>query len=175
MALRMTNTWSRAAKIHLPLETSVRALNTLVRRAASQTLARTLIEKSKSLFPALLDELDDAPTAFNLDCAWTDDDEIQALNREHRGKDKPTDVLSFPFWEGETLWAGEEIPLGDLVLSLPTALRQAGELKHSLEREVAFLVVHGVLHLLGFDHDTPSKRRVMFAWQDEVFASLGLS
>lgn len=97
---------------------------------------------------------------------------MRALNFEHRGKNKPTDVLSFPFWEGETLFGGDEIPLGDLVISLATALRQASELKHCLEHEIAFLTIHGTLHLLGFDHDTPSKRRAMFAWQDEVFASL---
>lgn len=148
-------------------------MNALVRRAAARTLERTLAEKEKSLFPALRDEAHDA-SAFALDCSWMDDGEIEAINAQYRGKNRPTDVLSFPFWEGETLFGGEEIPLGDLILSLPTALRQAEELQHSLEREVAFLTIHGVLHLLGFDHDTPAKRRAMFAWQDEVFASLAL-
>lgn len=186
--LRATNSWSREARGFLPPESNVRALNTLVRRAAKLALGQTLALKSGVLFPALVEQLDgqvlafvalDAaprealPLAFSLDVSWTSDAQIQVFNRDYRGKDRPTDVLSFPFWEGETLFEGAEIPLGDLVLSLETAARQARELKHSLQHEVAFLALHGALHLLGFDHDSPSKRRAMFAWQDQLFEQLG--
>ncbi|RYX81136.1 rRNA maturation RNase YbeY [bacterium] len=176
VALRATNSWSREARTHLPSETGVRALNALVRRAATLTIERTLSEKNKAVFPALLDQLEDGEgSAFALDISWTDDAQIQVINRDYRSKDKPTDVLSFPFWEGESLFEGEELPLGDLIISLETAIRQANELKHSLQHELAFLAIHGTLHLLGFDHDTPSKRRTMFAWQDELFALLGIA
>lgn len=169
----MTNKWSRSAKTHLPPDGSTRVLNALVRGAAIQTLARSIESKPKSLFPALRDELSQEVLSFALDCSWTEDGEIAELNSQYRGKNHATDVLSFPFWEGETMWSGDELPLGDLVLSLQTAVRQAQELKHSLEDEIAFLTIHGVLHLLGFDHDSSSKRRTMFGWQDEVFAALG--
>ena len=176
LALRATNSWSPEARIHLPPETGVRSLNTLVRRATTLSVERTLRDKAKSLFPSLLEQLDgdgvESALCFALDVSWTDDGQIQTINRDYRGKDKPTDVLSFPFWEGESLFEGEELPLGDLLISLETAVRQASELKHSLQHELAFLAIHGTLHLLGFDHDTPTKRRAMFAWQDELFAAL---
>ncbi len=171
-SLRATHAWSREARTQLPATTGVRQLNALVRRAALLTTDRTLREKPQSVFPALREQLEGEVSAFALDVSWTDDSQIQTINRDYRGKDKPTDVLSFPFWEGESLFEGEELPLGDLIVSLETAIRQANELKHSLEDELAFLAIHGTLHLLGFDHDTPAKRRAMFAWQDELFAVL---
>lgn len=100
---------------------------------------------------------------------------MHALNHEYRGKDKPTDVLSFALFEssgeGDIVFPGEEnqFALGDLVVSIDTAARQAGELGHSLEREVAFLTIHGVLHLLGYDHARDSERRTMFARQDAIY------
>ena len=173
-ALRATNSWSPESRLHLPAQTGVRTLGALVRRAASLSVERTLQGKSKLLFPTLREQFDGADSAFSfsLDVSWTDDGQIRTINSDYRSKDKPTDVLSFPFWEGESLFGGDELPLGDLIISLETAVRQAGELKHSLEHELAFLAIHGTLHLLGFDHDTPTKRRAMFAWQDELFAAL---
>ncbi len=172
-SLRVVNSWSREARTHLPPETGVRSLNSRVRRAATLALSHTLEHKAKAVFPALREQLEhDDSRSFSLDVSWTDDAQIQTFNRDYRSKDKPTDVLSFPFWEGESLFEGDELPLGDLVLSLETAARQALELKHSLEHELAFLTIHGTLHLLGFDHDSPSKRRAMFAWQDELFEML---
>ena len=79
----------------------------------------------------------------------TGDEEIRELNRTYRGKDRPTDVLSFPM--GDRI-DGKFI-LGDVVISLDTAQRQAKELGHSLEEEVERLLVHGILHLLGYDHE----------------------
>lgn len=90
-----------------------------------------------------------------------DDRHIQELNRVHRDKDKPTDVLAFPLDEEPT----EGMPrlLGDVVISLPTALRQAQSRKRTLFPEVRFLLAHGVMHLLGFDHGTPTEKREMDA------------
>lgn len=91
----------------------------------------------------------------------TDDAGIRVLNREHRGKDRPTDVLSFPMDEGA---AGSQAPvLGDVVISLDTALRQAKARKRELIFEVRFLLAHGILHLLGFDHATPAQKKKMGA------------
>jgi probable rRNA maturation factor len=95
----------------------------------------------------------------------TNDARIHTINREHRGKDKPTDVLSFPQHE----FVAPEKPrgklplllLGDVVISLETALRQAKGRRRSLEDEVRFLLAHGILHLVGYDHATPSEKKVM--------------
>jgi probable rRNA maturation factor len=91
----------------------------------------------------------------------TDDEQIRLLNRAYRGKDEPTDVLSFSLREvsaGETpvdlCLLEEEPPLGEVYISVPTALRQAQTEGRSLEEEVAFLAVHGVLHLLGYEDET---------------------
>ena len=99
------------------------------------------------------------------------------LNRDYRQKDKPTDVLSFSLWEGEEAFfpsveQSQEKPLGDLVISFDTALRQAEELKHSLERELEFLAVHGTLHLWGYDHIRDADRRLMWRQQEEIIEKL---
>ncbi|WP_374709328.1 rRNA maturation RNase YbeY [Desmospora profundinema] len=106
-----------------------------------------------------------------------DDPVIHRLNREFRGVDRPTDVLSFPQWEpGEELVAvtGEPIPLGDVIISLPRAREQADTYGHSLQRELAFLAVHGFLHLLGYDHQNQAEENRMFARQEEILALAGL-
>jgi probable rRNA maturation factor len=83
----------------------------------------------------------------------TDDDEVRSLNRQFLGIDEPTDVLSFPDEGAEPFPDGGEPPyLGDIAIALPTAVRQAAELGHSLDAEVAHLLVHGLLHLKGYDH-----------------------
>jgi probable rRNA maturation factor len=94
----------------------------------------------------------------------TGDATVRDLNRRYRGEDAPTDVLSFAFGEdaGEfVLPPGESTRLGDVAISLPAARRQAKQAGHSLEREVALLLVHGLLHLLGYDHATDDDARVM--------------
>ncbi len=90
-----------------------------------------------------------APKAGSLAARLTSDAEVQRLNRRFRGKDKPTDVLSFP---GETTADGYHV--GDIVISVPTARRQAAEAEHTLARELRILLLHGLLHCLGYDHET---------------------
>jgi probable rRNA maturation factor len=99
----------------------------------------------------------------------TNDQRIQELNREHRGKDKPTDVLAFPLdLEDRPKRGGRALPrsdtpplLGDVVISLETALRQARSRRRELFAEVRFLLAHGILHLIGYDHATAAEKRVM--------------
>jgi probable rRNA maturation factor len=111
---------------------------------------------------AMLERLE-RPEA-ELSVLLTNDKTIQQLNRDYRHKDRPTDVLSFHF-EGGT--GDIELPdgwlLGDVVISLDTALRQAKGRKRSLEAEVRWLLAHGVLHLCGYDHATPDEKRSMVA------------
>jgi probable rRNA maturation factor len=97
------------------------------------------------------------PTA-ELSLVLTDDATIQQLNRDYRGKDTPTDVLSFAQQDVQGPTADV---LGDLIISLPTAQRQADERGHSLAAEVRILMVHGLLHLLGHDHLEPEERAEM--------------
>ncbi len=100
-----------------------------------------------------------APENSELSLVLCDDDFIQKLNHDHLGVNRPTDVLSFPLDadEHET----EIRLLGDIVISVETAVRQAAKLKHSVEFEVTFLLVHGLLHLMGYDHKTgPGLKRM---------------
>lgn len=106
---------------------------------------------------------------------FTDDSYIRVLNRNYRGVDSPTDVLSFALDEGEPMPdAGEEDLLGDVVISLQAALRQGEEYGHGIRREVAYLTAHGVLHLLGYDHQDEESRTVMREKEEAALAALGL-
>ncbi|MBW3624607.1 MAG: rRNA maturation RNase YbeY [Armatimonadetes bacterium] len=113
------------------------------------------------------------PDTLEISLLLCDDATIRALNREYRGKDRPTDVLSFPQEEGPAMplgWAEEEIPhvLGDVVLSVETARRQAEEHGGALQEEAEALLAHGIFHLLGYDHETPEKRAAMRARENEL-------
>lgn len=107
-----------------------------------------------------------------------DDEEIAEMNEQYRNKPRPTDVLSFAQSEGEEFpgmemaFGVETRMLGDIVISVDTAVRQAAERHHSLQTEIEFLAVHGCLHLQGYDHQTSAQRRVMWKQQDEVIAVL---
>ena len=97
---------------------------------------------------------------------------MRGLNRRYRKKDRTTDVLAFPMREGETGFCSTM--LGDVVISIPTARRQALEAGHSLNDEVAALLVHGILHLCGYDHERSGEEeaRRMEAREKELFALL---
>ena len=107
------------------------------------------------------------------------DERIQELNRDYRGMDQPTDVLSFALRDGggepEYESGEEDLLLGDIVISIETAQRQALEYGHSLERELGFLFVHGCLHLLGYDHGTEEEGRIMGEKEETILTSLGLN
>lgn len=104
----------------------------------------------------------------------TGDRKMRALNRDYRGIDRTTDVLSFAMSEaGAGEVAGGPMPLGDIVISAPKAALQAEEAGHSTDDEMTFLLVHGLLHLAGFDHETnAADKRRMFKKQDELIGKL---
>lgn len=106
-------------------------------------------------------------TRSEISLAFVGDETIAQLNRKWRRKAKPTDVLSFPLLEGtptEILARAEGVLLGDVIVSVPTAQRQADERNRSLVDEITTLLAHGVLHLLGFDHPTDDAEREMDAY-----------
>jgi probable rRNA maturation factor len=108
-----------------------------------------------------------------LSVALVHDDEMHRLNRDYRGKDRTTDVLAFALREGEATALQEPGLLGDVVVSVPAAARQALERGHSVEHELRELLVHGILHLLGYDHErSPSEARRMFGKARQVIAAL---
>ncbi len=106
---------------------------------------------------------------------YVDDVTIHQLNREYRQCDRPTDVLSFALEEGEGPPPPPGVPrmLGDVVISVETGLRQAEERGHSDEAELGLLMIHGLLHLLGEDHDTPARKKKMWARQATLLSLLG--
>ncbi|AIX08189.1 MULTISPECIES: rRNA maturation RNase YbeY [Bacillus] len=106
-------------------------------------------------------------------------DDIHQINKEYRGKDAPTDVISFALeeeGEGEIEIVGAEMPpvLGDIIISADRTREQAEEYNHSFKRELGFLAVHGFLHLLGYDHMTKEEEEEMFTKQKELLDAYGL-
>ena len=106
---------------------------------------------------------------------FVDDDQITALNERWRDKPRATDVLSFSALEADMPPDGSpSVELGDIIVSVPTAERQALEQEHSLERELCWLVSHGLLHLLGWDHPDDSKLEAMLQCQEQLVAMAGI-
>ena len=122
---------------------------------------------------------------------FVDNDEIREINNETRGIDRPTDVLSFPMLDYEDKkvfkemyknyefsqsdFDGDELVLGDVVLSLERALEQSEEFNHSFEREASYLVVHSILHLLGYDHMEDEDKLVMRKREEEILNKLNIT
>ncbi|MBS5925626.1 MAG: rRNA maturation RNase YbeY [Clostridium sp.] len=127
---------------------------------------------------------------FEISLLFVDNDEIREINNETRNIDKETDVLSFPMLDypkdrvfkdvyknyefDETYMDGEELVLGDIVLSLEKALEQSNEYNHSFKREASYLVVHSVLHLLGYDHMEEDEKKVMRKREEDILGQLDI-
>lgn len=102
----------------------------------------------------------------------TDDCRIRELNREYRGIDSPTDVLAFAMQDDKDSKNLNPNLLGDIVISLETAERQAKATHHSIDREVVLLTIHGILHLIGYDHITNEEASIMFEKQDYLLKNI---
>lgn len=124
-------------------------------------------------------ELEALSPQTEVDITLVDDTAIHELNRTYRGIDRPTDVLSFALDEGEEEPEvdDDEIEhlLGDVIISAPTAVRQGEEYGHGLEREMTYLAVHGMLHLLGYDHMEEKDKLIMRKREEEVLRRLDLA
>lgn len=106
---------------------------------------------------------------------FVDEEMIQNLNREMRGIDKVTDVISFALEDGETCIFEELRVLGDIYICIPRMIEQALDYGHSEKRELSFLVVHGLLHLLGYDHMEAEDEKKMFSLQEEILNEEGIT
>ncbi|MEO3434853.1 rRNA maturation RNase YbeY [Inquilinus sp. CAU 1745] len=126
---------------------------------------------------AALEAGDAAEEEVEIGIAFADDERVRVLNRDYRGKDKPTNVLSFALTEGEETPApmGGPVMLGDLVLARETVLREAAEQGKAPRDHAVHLIVHGVLHLLGYDHLTDADALLMERTEAAVLARFGLA
>jgi probable rRNA maturation factor len=102
------------------------------------------------------------------------DDAMRELNRDHRGKDVPTDVLSFPLLDVDHVSGEDERMIGDVVISVDTARKQAADYDAPLQRELERLLIHGILHVLGHDHMEADEREKMEAEERRLASSIGM-
>ena len=134
-------------------------------------------------------DMEDCPYEVELNVILTDNNEIQQINREHRNIDSPTDVLSFPMVDydsasdfskleenADSYFHPEsgELLLGDIIISVEKVMEQAEEFGHTIERELAFLTAHSMMHLFGYDHMEDEERQVMEERQENVLKELGI-
>lgn len=108
---------------------------------------------------------------FNI--IFVDDDKIYEINKEYRKISKKTDVITFALEDNDTIKSKKRV-LGDVYISLDTAIRQAKEYQHSEIREICFLITHGILHLLGYDHIDKKDEEEMFKLQKELLENYGI-
>lgn len=143
------------SKLHIELNQSVLRGG---QRMPQRTLARTLraIELALKLKEKRL-----------ISVAFVTESEMKRLNKTWRGKNRVTDVLSFPL-------SGEEA-FGEVLVNYAQAARQAREMGHSTRAEICFLLVHGILHVFGFDHERPEDAKIMFPLQSRILTSLGIN
>lgn len=104
-----------------------------------------------------------------------DNKRIHKINKEYRGIDRPTDVISFALEDSEDVNLENYRILGDIYISIDKVKEQAKTYGHSEKRELAFLTVHGFLHLLGYDHMEPEEEKIMFAKQEEILNGFGIT
>lgn len=125
----------------------------------------------KRIFKKTMATLDMDIENYLVEVSIVNEDEIRAINKEYRAVDAVTDVLSFPFDDDTPLYSEEDEPyvhLGAILICAPRALAQAKDYDHSINREFSFLFVHGLLHLLGYDHETSEEEKEMFALQNKI-------
>lgn len=148
------------------------------------------IEKLKSTIDFALKE-EEVNVETEVSLVFVDNEEIREINRENRNIDRATDVLSFPMLDypdgkvykdvykdgnfDETFLDGEELVIGDIVLSLERALEQSKEYNHSFEREASYLVIHSVLHLLGYDHMEEDEKKIMRSREEDILNKLNIT
>ncbi len=128
-------------------------------------------EKILQVSQAVLEQ-EQADNEVETTIVLTDDETLKSLNFQHLGIDAPTDVLSFPANEFDP---DQQMPyIGDVVISVPRAKEQAKAAGHPFENEISLLIVHGILHLLGYDHDNEERKALMWKKQAEILSKLDI-
>lgn len=134
------------------------------------------IEESLKTIAQLVFEEEGLSDNYEISLTLVDDNQIRELNRDYRGKDTPTDVLSFPLIEDFELEAKMdnemEILLGDIVISLERAVEQSKEYSHSLNRELVYLMIHSLFHLVGYDHIDEEDKKKMRSKEKEIIRKI---
>lgn len=119
------------------------------------------------------ENLEDTELEFSV--IIVDNERIHQINKEYRNVDRPTDVISFALEDTEDVTFDHYRPLGDIYISIDKVKEQAEAYGHSETRELAFLTVHGFLHLLGYDHMEPEEEKIMFGRQEEILNGFGIT
>ena len=136
-----------------------------------ENLVHTVVKKALQMQNVTAD--------VELSVVITDNENIQKINKEFRDKDMPTDVLSFPGYEPEEIEvvknAEDLMVIGDIIISKEKVIEQAKEYENTFEREFAYLLVHGVLHLLGYDHMEEDEKAVMRENEEKILGAINLS
>lgn len=130
-------------------------------------------EEIRGYVEKVLEKEYDSKAPVYVSLLFTGNDEIQVINREYRDKDQPTDVISFAYHETEDFDIGPYDTLGDIVISLERVVEQAKEYNHSPKRELFYVLTHGILHLLGYDHIEEEERKEMRVKEEEILGSFG--
>lgn len=133
-----------------------------------------IIEKIETIINECL-EYEQLDNDYEVSLSFVDNEEIHELNRDYRGVDRPTDVLSFPMYDDEFDIELETQTLGDIVISLERAKEQSIDYNHSFEREICFLICHSMFHLLGYDHDTDENTKQMRQKEEYVLNKLNIT
>ena len=149
-------------------------------------VTQELIKQIELIIDKVL-KVENFPHNVEISITFVDNERIKEINREHRDKDSETDVLSFPMLEydeayniisdyeaGDYDFDNDMLLLGDIVISLEKAIQQAEEYGHSFEREVGFLTVHSMYHLLGYDHEEDEEAQIMREKEEKILKSLQL-
>ena len=159
------------------------AVTGIIRRCIQETLRAEGVAVSCEINVLVLDQ-EDCPYESEINLILTTDEEIHRTNKEFRDIDRPTDVLSFPMFQLEAgvlpdCWNSymdpetDRCPLGDMAISLERAMAQAKEFGHSIRREVGYLTIHSMLHLLGYDHlDEGPMKKQMRAREEAIAATI---
>lgn len=166
--------WPRSVDEDVPLPLSLDVAVETDAAAGDAAFAERVLQRAVEMHRSVLPA---GTRHVYVSLVFADDAGIATLNRDYRGVDAPTDVLSFSQLEASgptVLPPGAPLLLGDIVVSLPRAAAQAQEYGHTRERELGFLLVHGLLHLLGYDHGSSQEAAAMEARQEAVLQSLGL-
>jgi len=140
-----------------------------------QKITKVNQEKTKGIIKKILQHLK-VDDRIEISVLFTDDKFIRLLNNKYRGINKPTDVLSFSLQAGAVKYPEVESNklLGDIIISVETAQRQADNLKHSIEKELTVLLIHGLLHLTGYDHEKDKDYKIMREKEIEILKTFAL-